>query len=223
MVAASILSSASYQVPWQTTGLADISSAALFVFGKWCHVRCSYLFKLFVNSKFIDCFHFPILWHFPFHLMHVPIRFPPLTVTSPMLPTFRIAFLINFQKMRFISFFIQEHPVKTVMDSWTIIILFSSSHFHCFRSWVHLQPSYFIILALCTNSRLCTLCIFHTTDTKYVLFMKITKRQNDPWWHLAKVKKKENNKCFTESVKEDINNKKWFNEHSLNENTKHTT
>ena len=49
-----------YQVQQPRIGLANYH---LFNFGKGCHICSSVQFKLFVNSKFTDCFHFPILHH----------------------------------------------------------------------------------------------------------------------------------------------------------------
>ena len=47
--------------------LTNISSAVLFIFGKWCHIWCLDWFKLSVNGRFTDCLHFPalLLQNFP--------------------------------------------------------------------------------------------------------------------------------------------------------------
>ena len=68
--------------------LAMTPSFALFVFGKCCSVHCSTRFKLFVNGKnFIECFHFPVLGHFPLCSvkLNMPIMFCLLAVTPPKL------------------------------------------------------------------------------------------------------------------------------------------
>ena len=59
MVVAGISASSYYQVLQRMiVGLACLLSAALFIFGKWC---CSDQFNLFVNGRFTECFHFPVL------------------------------------------------------------------------------------------------------------------------------------------------------------------
>ena len=54
-------------VNWVT----QLLSVALFAVGQWCHMQCSDHFKLFVNGKFTECFHFPVLPHFPLCLTGV--------------------------------------------------------------------------------------------------------------------------------------------------------
>ena len=81
------MASSCYQVPQQTWNLVGwLLSAVLFIFRKWSCMHCSDPFGLlfcFVNSRFTDCFRFPVLWHFALRLMHVPIRFGSSAVTSP--------------------------------------------------------------------------------------------------------------------------------------------
>ena len=71
------------------------------------------------------------------------------TVTSPMLLIFGSAVTMSL----IISYsYIQECPHKKIVYSW---LSFYYLRLLAFRSWVQLQSSYSIILALCANSRLC--------------------------------------------------------------------
>ena len=63
MAAASISTSSYYR---RRTGSAGYHNyATLLIFVKWCRVNCSNWFKLFVNGKFTEGFHFPVLLYFP--------------------------------------------------------------------------------------------------------------------------------------------------------------
>ena len=67
-------------------GLADISSTALCVFKKNAAARdCSGLFRLYVDGKFTEHFHFPVLHRCPLYLTEVSIRFCSWAVTPPTL------------------------------------------------------------------------------------------------------------------------------------------
>ena len=66
-VATASISTSQYQFPWLRIGLINLSSAALFIFGKWCY----HLVQIFVNGKINWTFLFPLLQHIPLCLMYV--------------------------------------------------------------------------------------------------------------------------------------------------------
>ena len=142
--------------------------AALFVFtGKWWCLQCSDLFKLFVNGKFTECFHFPILWLFPLCLMHVSNRFCLSSVTSPWPLIFSCAFSMSLISRGVLC--IQEHPLKKCFARLDLLfIIFLSAHFQIkSTATIKLLHHFGFVCMLILGY---ALHIFHTTDAKYAMF-----------------------------------------------------
>ena len=122
--------------------------------------------KLFVNGKFTECFHFPILWHFPLCLMHVSIRFCSLTVTLP-IPLIIIWQCLFYEpNFRGYTLCVQEHPLKGFVLGWIFFLLFLSAHFQIVSTvTIKLLHHFDFVCVLILGY---VQCIFHITEAKYM-------------------------------------------------------
>ena len=59
-----------------------------FIFGNWCHIQCSDLFRFLVNSKFTERFHFPCMDRLSFSYFHL------LTFVSSVILALQVCALI---------------------------------------------------------------------------------------------------------------------------------
>ena len=167
---------------WKTTTQKTYLCCQHILYSSICHMQCSNLFKVFVNIST-----FPYYGTFPFFdtcFPHVSLIHCDITNTATYIQE-----CIHYESsFRGCALYSGLPALNKIVHGWIFFLLFvfSDFHFQIASTVTKVQSSFSIILAVCTNSRLCcTHFSYHWYRIRNVSrqVMQITKRQRNPWWY----------------------------------------